>query len=774
LAVVLVATAGLAATWWSSRHKDDPPLFAYVASAGNNHVQVIDLTTGKTLRKIYTGTTPWRLIVSPDKKSLWVQHWYAGNTVVVELSDHEVRGSFPARGPGTFAPSGEEFLTFDWPASSYRRISVNDLKLLKEEASEIRQVYDVVPDPDGRRLLLAQFDPMAKGSRERYSYVLAYSPPEASSEPAPPLSYRTGQSPVRIRIVSRGDFVVTADRETNGLSLINKHGDTRSISTCQGPQELLISPDEKRMVVACSPADGSSKSRVVSYRTDFQARPWPEITKEASRDLEGTLVAGMFSPGGDRAFLTDRAHARLVEIEPKSLRQVRAFPTGDVPLDVVVLESSKAKRDRLTRDEGAPRARLRAILSQMKTRSGPAQELSWVETEQSGPTRSGEDANGEATAQNVPVAGSIEPSRRLKVSYRAPNSLRTESADGNVRLARDGHAVSIDADGRFWVSPRQDLIAALLSVSSSTVDEAIRQLAGDVPGSPYLRSGIAVDLLSEVEESGTRYVLIGALKPGERASQLWVDASNGRPTNLVEQFPTFAVSAHKVAGFGGIVETKFYDFVKTATGTELPTRLERVIDGRETRRIRIEKVEESPDPQPAKFDLARLGGLSPPQATGLAPAEAPDDARPNQPGRAVPILSAAYLRRAGERHVPYNSNPPTSGPRLPYLADWGIHKQPVPLELQVHNLEHGGIVIQYNCASDCADLVTRLERIAETRSFVIVAPYPWMSSRIALTAWGRIDTFDDLETARIERFIRAYAGKDHHSESQESLAAIGH
>jgi hypothetical protein len=101
-------------------------------------------------------------------------------------------------------------------------------------------------------------------------------------------------------------------------------------------------------------------------------------------------------------------------------------------------------------------------------------------------------------------------------------------------------------------------------------------------------------------------------------------------------------------------------------------------------------------------------------------------------------------------------------------VEWGVRRLPVPLEIQVHNLEHGGVLIQYNCKTPCAALVTELTRIARARPYVIVAPYPWMDARIALTAWGRIDTMTDLDLPRIERFIDAYAGKDHHTGSPEA------
>jgi hypothetical protein len=38
-----------------------------------------------------------------------------------------------------------------------------------------------------------------------------------------------------------------------------------------------------------------------------------------------------------------------------------------------------------------------------------------------------------------------------------------------------------------------------------------------------------------------------------------------------------------------------------------------------------------------------------------------------------------------------------------------------------------------------------------------------MPRRIALTAWTRLETLDDVDEARIDRFIRAYRGIDHHA-----------
>lgn len=132
-----------------------------------------------------------------------------------------------------------------------------------------------------------------------------------------------------------------------------------------------------------------------------------------------------------------------------------------------------------------------------------------------------------------------------------------------------------------------------------------------------------------------------------------------------------------------------------------------------------------------------------------------------KPGMAMPDLGNEHILFPST--ATYNSAPPTSGPHYEQLARWGIHAEPVPNELQVHNLEDGGVMVQYNCVEVCPDLVEQLAGIvARYDEQVILAPYPEMDSRIALTAWQRIDTLETVDEERIVEFIDAYRGIDHH------------
>ena len=70
----------------------------------------------------------------------------------------------------------------------------------------------------------------------------------------------------------------------------------------------------------------------------------------------------------------------------------------------------------------------------------------------------------------------------------------------------------------------------------------------------------------------------------------------------------------------------------------------------------------------------------------------------------------------------YNSVPPTSGDHYGATADTRVHTQPVPDENQVHNLEHGQIIIQYTCA-DCPELAEQLKVFNQRYpKWVLVAP----------------------------------------------------
>lgn len=139
------------------------------------------------------------------------------------------------------------------------------------------------------------------------------------------------------------------------------------------------------------------------------------------------------------------------------------------------------------------------------------------------------------------------------------------------------------------------------------------------------------------------------------------------------------------------------------------------------------------------------------------------------PGRRVDTLGNLHISHIGAEHIAYNTKPPTSGPHIGSIAPWGISHEPIPDERQVHNLEDGGVGVQYNCQEECDELIAELTSLVnDYKSEVFMAPYPDMESKIALTSWGRIDTLEEFDEERIRRFIEAYRGIDHHVQTGSS------
>ena len=112
----------------------------------------------------------------------------------------------------------------------------------------------------------------------------------------------------------------------------------------------------------------------------------------------------------------------------------------------------------------------------------------------------------------------------------------------------------------------------------------------------------------------------------------------------------------------------------------------------------------------------------------------------------------------GESHPPYISVPPTSGWHYPFTASWGIHSSQIQDAAQVHNLEHGGVFIQYD--TEDTELIAQMQTIAERQSgfpcYLIVAPYEGLDQPIALTAWGVPQRLGSYDERAIQEFINAY------------------
>ncbi len=191
--------------------------------------------------------------------------------------------------------------------------------------------------------------------------------------------------------------------------------------------------------------------------------------------------------------------------------------------------------------------------------------------------------------------------------------------------------------------------------------------------------------------------------------------------------------------------------------------------------------------QPGAANASPTAGTNPPSPAAGTNLASPAAASPVKAANG-PVFSGTHYTSQGHTHLTpnepddfvYNSNPPSSGPHRELFTDTFISHKPVPSYIQVHLLEHGNVFLQYNCK--CPDVAASLAQIAmeynklamppgenqptvvdvnnaeDQGKAVLVAQYPNMKSRIALSAWTHVGTLPSVDKQKINSFIRVHLG----------------
>ena len=126
--------------------------------------------------------------------------------------------------------------------------------------------------------------------------------------------------------------------------------------------------------------------------------------------------------------------------------------------------------------------------------------------------------------------------------------------------------------------------------------------------------------------------------------------------------------------------------------------------------------------------------------------------------RAYPIQSRDHIAE-GALHPAYNSNPPTGGWHYALASPVGVFPDGLPDETLVHNLEHGHVWLSYRDADDAEARELLSSMRGPYPQHVIVTHRPENDSRIALAAWGRLLTLDELDADQIHAFIQRYRAR---------------
>jgi hypothetical protein len=138
----------------------------------------------------------------------------------------------------------------------------------------------------------------------------------------------------------------------------------------------------------------------------------------------------------------------------------------------------------------------------------------------------------------------------------------------------------------------------------------------------------------------------------------------------------------------------------------------------------------------------------------------------------VPILGELAQISSPEHIIPggratnYTTDPPTSGNHDSQPVQAGFYDVAPPDEQMVHNLEHGYVIVYYNCSQmsdeecgqfkeDLQDAMSASGVAGNTRTpKIIVVPRPDMDNLLTYTSWGRIYRVDVFDRDEFVLFVK--------------------
>jgi hypothetical protein len=134
--------------------------------------------------------------------------------------------------------------------------------------------------------------------------------------------------------------------------------------------------------------------------------------------------------------------------------------------------------------------------------------------------------------------------------------------------------------------------------------------------------------------------------------------------------------------------------------------------------------------------------------SALEVCNAPEDSFVEVVTQVTSVTSATHTTAELE----FGAEPPTGGNHSPCWGKWGVQDKPLRPEYLVHNLEHGGIALLYNCPDGCEDELKWLTAFTLRNELTILTQYPALRTRFGLSAWQARATSDCLDTDFVQSF----------------------
>jgi hypothetical protein len=160
--------------------------------------------------------------------------------------------------------------------------------------------------------------------------------------------------------------------------------------------------------------------------------------------------------------------------------------------------------------------------------------------------------------------------------------------------------------------------------------------------------------------------------------------------------------------------------------------------------------------------------------TEIEPASPPDVEIPSVLGEDIPIASVQHIEE-GAQATDWNSDPPTSGQHYGQWVPAGFYDEEISDGYLVHNMEHGYVVIYYNCDvvadMDCESFKTAIEAAIAAAGIdpetgtvkVLAVPRPAMENPITYASWGHLYKADTFSPDELVLYVQTYRSNPDYS-----------
>jgi YVTN family beta-propeller protein len=300
----------------------------YVVNKGSSMISVIATATNEVIEMIRVGTSPQRVVITPDRTKLLITNAGDNTVSILDTATHQIIAAVPVGNHPlgiAILPDGTQAYVTNYGSGT---VSVLDLQMNPVTAKEIR----VGDSPVGVAFVYGGTRVFVTNALSRTISVIDKATQKVMRE-----IQLEGRSPQGVAVTPDGKKAYIADEESDTITVINVVNNkiTARIQVGQGPTEVAITADGTRAYVANSRGDNVSV-------VDVTTNPPTLVTTIAVGDRP---VGIAFSGNGMRAYVSNENDDNVSVIDTATFTVQDPILVGQNPAGMAIGTETIAEKN---------------------------------------------------------------------------------------------------------------------------------------------------------------------------------------------------------------------------------------------------------------------------------------------------------------------------------------------------------------------------------------------------------------------------------------------